>query len=65
MKVVPNLPLIWAKQIRDAGMIKTQARTLIKHVKDNIADTQESLAKPATNTQQEATKNSSAKLDII
>jgi hypothetical protein len=65
MEVTPNIPLIWAKQIRDAGMVKNQALKILKESRINAEVAQETLSKPSTQPAQANTEQAPRKLDIV
>jgi len=63
MRVTPNIPLIWAKQIRDAGMIKNQALKILKETQETTDRVSEHVA--SAPDEQREPNETAKKLDIV
>lgn len=65
MKVVPNIPLIWAKKIRDAGMTKNQAQKILDESKRNADVAQNAVKSGSGQEKSNAQKAAEQKLNVL
>ena len=65
MRVVPNIPLIWAKSIRDAGMTKNQAKKILEESEVNSRLTQNSVSTQEQPETSKAQRAAEQKLNIV